>query len=115
MKETRIFMYDVANNNIVSVDPADPASEGFKKIKNYNRITTNPKKFDFMNSIANKYNEEVAEGKSYILSCKDCGEYIFINEKEAKWYKDHGYDIPKRCKDCRQKRKEQSKAEEEVK
>lgn len=50
----------------------------------------------------------MAEGK-IIIKCKDCGETFDVYEKEQAWYKERGFEIPKRCKKCREKKKERNK------
>lgn len=40
-------------------------------------------------------------------TCKDCGKSFSITEKEHEFYKRMNFDMPKRCADCRRKRKEQ--------
>lgn len=37
--------------------------------------------------------------------CKDCGEEFYMNFKEVQFYKDKELNLPKRCKECRAKRK----------
>jgi hypothetical protein len=37
--------------------------------------------------------------------CKDCGKEFAMTYHEVQFYKDKGLHIPKRCKDCRDKRK----------
>ena len=39
-----------------------------------------------------------------VLKCKDCGEEFVITEGEQKFYKERNLNLPKRCKNCRQKR-----------
>lgn len=46
-----------------------------------------------------------------MIKCKDCGEVFEFTDNEQKFYEEMGYDIPKRCKACRVKRKEQRKHE----
>lgn len=41
--------------------------------------------------------------------CKDCGKIFGITNGENEWYKNRGWDLPIRCKDCRKKRKGQNK------
>lgn len=38
-------------------------------------------------------------------TCIDCGKSFTISESERSWYKEMGFEEPKRCKDCRKKRK----------
>lgn len=45
------------------------------------------------------------------VKCIDCGEEFIITEGEAKYMEDRGYPLPKRCKDCRKKRKAQKEKE----
>lgn len=40
-----------------------------------------------------------------VLKCKDCGNDFDITDNEQKWYKEMGYEMPKRCKPCRDTRK----------
>ena len=37
--------------------------------------------------------------------CKDCGQEFYMTYKEVHFYKDKGLSLPKRCKECREKRK----------
>ena len=39
------------------------------------------------------------------IVCKDCGKEFTVDEKEQEWYKEKGFELPKRCLDCRKKRK----------
>lgn len=47
-----------------------------------------------------------------IIKCKDCGEAFVFTVNDQKFYKEVGYDAPKRCKVCRIRRKEQRKNEQ---
>ena len=40
-----------------------------------------------------------------IRYCKDCGKSYIFTVGEEEWYKDRGYDCPKRCETCRKMRK----------
>lgn len=46
------------------------------------------------------------------LICKDCDNEFIIEEGEQKWYEEKKLNLPLRCKDCRQKRKEAKRLEE---
>ena len=46
------------------------------------------------------------------LKCKECGEQFTITTGEAKWYEEKGFELPKRCPNCR-KSKRKSKPKEE--
>ena len=37
--------------------------------------------------------------------CKDCGEEFYMTYNEVHFYKEKGLNLPKRCKECREKRK----------
>ena len=39
-------------------------------------------------------------------ACKDCGEDFVISVEEQKYFASIGLVLPKRCKDCRKRRKE---------
>ena len=43
--------------------------------------------------------------KEHYITCADCGQEFTVSEEEAKWYKDKGFEMPKRCPDCRKKRR----------
>lgn len=42
------------------------------------------------------------------LVCKDCGREFSITKKEAEWYTNKDYKLPKRCPNCRFKRRQVS-------
>lgn len=37
--------------------------------------------------------------------CKDCGKEFYMSYKEVHFYEERGLNLPKRCKECREKRK----------
>lgn len=37
--------------------------------------------------------------------CKDCGAEFFISNRDKEFFKEKGFPLPKRCYNCRQKRK----------
>ena len=39
------------------------------------------------------------------IICSDCGKEFVFTENDQRFYEDHNYVPPKRCKDCRKKRK----------
>jgi hypothetical protein len=41
------------------------------------------------------------------LTCADCGREFTFGEREQEFYREKGFSPPKRCKDCRQAKKEQ--------
>ena len=49
--------------------------------------------------------DEVALEHGYFMRCKDCNDPYYITYDEEKWYTDRGFNIPKRCKACRNKRR----------
>ncbi|MEG1543056.1 MAG: zinc-ribbon domain containing protein [Tannerellaceae bacterium] len=44
-----------------------------------------------------------------MVKCKDCGEEFEVTEGEQAWYAERGWDIPKRCKACREVAKNKHK------
>ena len=40
--------------------------------------------------------------------CKDCGNFFEITDKEQSWYREMNFTLPKRCKSCRDARKEEN-------
>lgn len=40
-----------------------------------------------------------------VIKCQDCGEEFIFNEGEQEFYNKKGLTEPKRCKSCREKRK----------
>ena len=41
------------------------------------------------------------------LTCIDCGQEFSFSEKDQQFYNERGFQEPKRCKECRDKRKRQ--------
>ena len=41
------------------------------------------------------------------IVCQDCGKEFEFSEREQEFYKEKGYNKKKRCKDCREKRKQE--------
>lgn len=41
------------------------------------------------------------------LTCADCGREFPFTAEEQEFFRERGYQPPKRCKECRQARKEQ--------
>ena len=41
-----------------------------------------------------------------VIKCIDCGKEIVLSEGEQEFYKEKKFPYPKRCKECREKRKE---------
>ena len=39
------------------------------------------------------------------IKCQDCGTEFIFNIAEQKWYEEHQFTPPKRCRYCRNKRK----------
>lgn len=39
---------------------------------------------------------------------KGCGNIFSINDEQADFFKKKGWDLPKRCKDCRERRKREA-------
>lgn len=40
------------------------------------------------------------------IKCSDCGENFIFYANEIKWYEEKGFVPPKRCRACRNKRKD---------
>ena len=50
-----------------------------------------------------------------VLICQDCGKEFIFTVGEQEFYKEHGFENePKRCKECRDKRKAARKAPKEA-
>lgn len=60
-----------------------------------------------------KRGESVAEDTNFLLKCIDCGA-AFFTEGERDFYLSKGFDMPKRCKACRDKKKARFKQEKEL-
>ena len=41
------------------------------------------------------------------LTCADCGREFHFGDKDQEFYHEKGFPPPKRCKECRQAKKEQ--------
>lgn len=70
---------------------------------NYQKYVKNAKRFDFCPECF-EYGNEVRIRKQ----CVDCGRRFEIINREYEFYIDKGFDIPKRCKSCRDDKKNRS-------
>jgi hypothetical protein len=43
------------------------------------------------------------------IKCQDCGTEFIFSIAEQKFYEEKGFNLPKRCRLCRQKRKSQER------
>ena len=41
------------------------------------------------------------------IVCQDCGKEFDFTVRDQEFYKENGFSEPKRCKDCREKRKQE--------
>jgi hypothetical protein len=48
------------------------------------------------------------------VKCEDCNKVFPMNRGEIMWYSNRGYPFPKRCPDCRKKRKEAKEREKKA-
>lgn len=39
------------------------------------------------------------------VECKECGNTFEITKEEQDWYKEKGFELPKRCRNCRKERR----------
>ena len=46
------------------------------------------------------------------IKCRDCGKDFVVNAGEQKWLKEKGLLMPKRCRDCRVKKRAEYYAKE---
>ena len=56
-----------------------------------------------------KQQKDIGRIMAVSITCKDCGTVFVMGQKEANWYSKKGFPLPKRCKDCRKKRREAKK------
>lgn len=45
------------------------------------------------------------------INCVDCDTQFVLSLGEQRWFKDKGFSMPKRCPDCRARRKEDREKE----
>lgn len=50
---------------------------------------------------------EIGRITTISISCKDCNKVFPMNRKEVQWYSRMGYPLPKRCPECRKKRRKE--------
>jgi len=41
------------------------------------------------------------------ITCKVCNKVFAMNRREIMWYSNMGYPLPKRCPECRKKRRKE--------
>jgi hypothetical protein len=49
----------------------------------------------------------MSTGQDQTLTCVDCGRDFTFGASEQEFFREKGFTPPKRCKDCRQAKKEQ--------
>ena len=57
---------------------------------------------------------EIGHVTSISITCKDCKKVFVMGRREVRWYSNRGYPLPKRCPDCRKKRKEAKEREKKA-
>lgn len=78
---------------------------------NYKYNTPNPKAIEEIYFDEQELDEDIRETvdnllqHGHFMKCKDCGNPFYITYDEEKWYTNKGLNIPKRCKACRNKRR----------
>lgn len=78
---------------------------------NYKYNTPNPKAIEELYFDEQELDEDIRETvdnllqHGHFMKCKDCGNPFYIMYDEEEWYTDRGFNIPKRCKTCRDKRR----------
>ena len=50
-------------------------------------------------------NEKLESGKLKVIKCKDCGKFFIQTEEEIEWFNWRDMNPPKRCYDCRRRKK----------
>jgi hypothetical protein len=53
-----------------------------------------------------RYEDQLPEADTPLL-CQDCGAEYLVTPSEARWFSVKGFELPKRCKPCREHRKQQ--------
>lgn len=53
-----------------------------------------------------KETREIGRIAAISVKCKVCNKVFAMNRREIMWYSNMGYPLPKRCPECRKKRKE---------
>ena len=48
----------------------------------------------------------MSAGQDQTLTCVDCGRDFAFSASEQEFFRERGFDPPKRCKDCRRAKKE---------
>ena len=50
---------------------------------------------------------EIGRITSISVTCKDCKKVFVMGRGEVRWYSNRGYPLPKRCPECRKKRRKE--------
>ena len=48
------------------------------------------------------------QNDAVVIECVDCGTSFEVSAEEQQWYKDKGFNLPKRCPRCRKSRRNQN-------
>ena len=63
---------------------------------------------DFINRISfHKSTQKELKMADKTLTCSDCGKSFSFTQEEQEYFNQRGYSDPKRCKECRQAKKEE--------
>lgn len=47
--------------------------------------------------------------KDKYITCIDCGCTFSMTEEEQKWYEERGFELPKRCPECRKAKRNKNR------
>jgi len=50
---------------------------------------------------------EIGRITALSITCKSCRKVFVMDRKEIMWYSNMGYPLPKRCPECRKKRRKE--------
>ena len=105
--EKFIFMNDP--NHEDSFDPVWSLHDIFDgKALSEEKIKSKIKKLFILESDPNlnEMRDSISEFNSALMKCKECGKYFELTWTEKMFFEQKGLAIPKRCKPCRDKRKQ---------
>lgn len=54
-----------------------------------------------------KKTREIGRIAAISVECRDCRKVFVMDRKEIMWYSNMGYPLPKRCPECRKKRRKE--------
>ena len=93
--EEREKLFDIGTATVVGL------FEGYTEYENWI-----DERIDIYNkNLVKNFDKDSHSDSLIVRKCKECGRYYMVDREEALWYEERGLSLPKRCYECRRKRR----------